>query len=85
MMVVLEVMAEALEWSSHPSWGPVSFPTVDSGSLEGAKGPARPFSVEGSQHCLHIGSPSVPPLYRSFVQPADFDHLLCARSWALRD
>lgn len=52
--------------------------------FEGAEGPARPFSDEGSQHCL-AQAPSVPPLYRPFVQPADSDYLLCARSWALRD
>lgn len=37
MMVVLEVMAAALEWSPHPSWEPVSFPTVDGGSLKELK------------------------------------------------
>lgn len=37
MMVVLEVMEAALEWEPHPSWGPVSFPTVDGGSLKELK------------------------------------------------
>lgn len=80
-MVVLEVMVAALEWSSHPSWAPISFPATDGGSLEGTEGPARPLAGEG----LHTSSPSVPSVYHAFVQPADFDHLLCARSWALRD
>lgn len=55
-MVVLEVMVAALEWSFHPSWGPISFPTADGGSLEGTEGPARPFSGEGLQHGLHTSS-----------------------------
>ena len=44
-MVVLEVMVAAFEWSSHPSWGPISFPTADGGSLEGTEGPADHFQV----------------------------------------